>query len=169
MISRSKKDLVTKEEVKKWDVILRSQKLIAAFTGPFLDLKNMKKHLKEVELVLDVARQKQTEESIFSFEEYQIPAMISALKKEENLDIFLYRPVLELIEYDKQNGTVLVQTLQEFLRHPKNISEICEVLCIHKNTLYKRLDKIESIMKCDYRNGTIIMKIELTFEMLKMR
>ena len=91
--------------------------------------------------------------------------MISYLKQED-ISLFLYKPVLDLIAYDERHGTELVETLKEYLKYPKEIALICDALCIHKNTLYKRLDRIDSIMNCDYRNGTEIMKIELTLEML---
>ncbi len=169
LVSRNNHERITPEEISKWEMTLKGQKLIAAITGPFSNFKNMQEHLREVELVLEAAKKMNTDKSIFTFEEYQVKAMITALQKNGDISTFLYKPVMDLLEYDKKHGTELVWTLKEFLKHPKEIGEICETLCIHKNTLYKRLDKIDSIMGCDYRSGEIIMRIELTMEILDMQ
>ena len=168
LVSRSDNDLITKQEMDLWEQTLKSQKLIAAVTGPFQSFKKMKQHLRELELVLQAQKYKKEKGVLFLFEQYQAKAMLSSLRSREEIRIFMYQPVLELAEYDHIHGSELIPTLKEYLKHPKSISEICANLCIHKNTLYKRLDKIEAIMKCDYRNGEIIMKIELTLEMMEI-
>jgi sugar diacid utilization regulator len=167
LVSRSDNDLITQQEMELWEQTLESQKLIAAVTGPFKSFKNMKQHLREVELVLQAQKYRYEKGTLFSFELFQTKAMLSSLRSREEISIFMFPPVLELAKYDRVHGSELVLTLKEYLKHPKSINEICDVLCIHKNTLYKRLDKIESIMKCDFHNGEIIMKIELTFEMME--
>ncbi len=166
LISRFKGEIPNMNEIDTWRMSLKSQNLIGAMTGPFKDFSEIHKHMKEVGMVLEAILQNQDAENMYTFDEYQTKGMISYLKKEE-YDLFLYRPVLELIQYDDSHGTELVATLKEYLKHPKDIAAICDMLCIHKNTLYKRLDKIDMIMQCDYRNGYEIMKIELTLELLK--
>ena len=44
----------------------------------------------------------------------------------------------------------------------KKISEICDDLFIHKNTLYYRLDKIRDIMEEDFENPRVITQIQMT-------
>lgn len=166
LISRHKYELVDEDEMNSWEMSLKGQKLVGAITGPFYDFNDIHKRIKEVSMVLEAARKEERDKYIYSFDEYQTKAMISYLKKED-IDMFLYKPVLKLLNYDEKHGSELVDTLKEFLRHPKEIGSICDNLCIHKNTLYKRLDKIDSIMGCDYRDGLEIMKIELTLELLQ--
>jgi sugar diacid utilization regulator len=168
LVSRSDNDLITRQEMDLWEQTLELQKLIAAVTGPFKSLKKLKQHLREVELVLQAQKYIQEKGTLFSFEQFQAKAMLASLRSREEISIFMFRPVLDIAEYDRIHGSELVLTLKEYLKHPKNINAICDVLCIHKNTLYKRLNKIESIMKCDFHNGEIIMKIELTFEMMEI-
>lgn len=166
LISRFKEELISKEEMDLWEMSLESQNLIGAITGPFTDFKNIQQHMKEVRMVLDAAIRGKEKKHMYSFEEYQTKAMLTYIQKED-LNMFLYKPVLKLIDYDERHNTELVNTLKEYLKHPREIGAICDRLCIHKNTLYKRLDKIDSVMECDYRNGHEIMKIELTLEMLQ--
>ena len=165
LISRHEDELLTFDEMEGWNMSLESQNLIGAMTGPFTDFADIHKHMKEVRMVLDAVLQTDNQKNLYTFEEYQTKSMISYLKQED-ISLFLYKPVLDLIAYDERHGTELVETLKEYLKYPKEIALICDALCIHKNTLYKRLDRIDSIMNCDYRNGTEIMKIELTLEML---
>ena len=106
------------------------------------------------------------QQCIYIFDDYQIYAASKYLLEAGKSELVLYPPLMKLIEYDKKHKTNLTETLQEYLVNPKKPLEVCDKLFIHKNTLYKRLDRIDSIMNCDYRNGTEIMKIELTLEML---
>lgn len=168
LVSRSDHDLVTQREIDLWEQTLKSQKLIAAVTGPFQSFLKMKQHLREVELVLQAQRYWREKGPLFFFEQFQTKAMLSSLRSKEDIGLFKFQPVLDLAEYDRAHGTELILTLKEYLNHPKGIHEICDTLCIHKNTLYKRLDKIQSILKCDYTSGENVMKIELTFEMMQM-
>ncbi len=165
LISRFDNELLTEEEIESWDMSLKSQNLVAAITGPFTGFSDIHKHIREVRMLLDAMLETNENRNIYTFSEYQTKAMINYLKKED-IGLFLYKPVLALVEYDELHSTELVVTLKEYLQHPKEITAICNTLCIHKNTLYKRLEKIDSLMNCDIRNGHEIMKIELTLDLL---
>lgn len=168
LISREEYDLITSQEITEWERTLESQKIIAAMTGPFRSFEKMAQHLKELELVLHVQKATGKQWGLYTFDQYQIKAMLFSLDCAD-MEIFMYKPVLELAGYDHDHGTDLVHTLQEYLKSPKDIQSVCRSLSIHRNTLYKRLDRIESVMQCDYQDGKNIMKIELTLEMLEIR
>lgn len=167
LISRGAYDLITPQETAGWERTLEAQKIIAAMTGPFWSFENMAQHLKEVELVLQVQKATGKQWGLYTFDQYQIKAMLFSLDSAD-MEIFMYKPVLRLAEYDREHRTELVHTLQEYLKSPKDIQAVCGRLSIHRNTLYKRLDRIESVMQCDYQTGKNIMKIELTLEMLEL-
>lgn len=52
----------------------------------------------------------------------------------------------EIIRYDQQNGTELLQTLQVFLTHNQNATKAAESLFIHYNTLRYRLERIRDLI-----------------------
>lgn len=81
--------------------------------------------------------------------------------------MYLYPPLMELIDYDRANGSSLVDTLYEYLKDSKNPKAVYEKLYIHKNTLYYRLDKIKQIMGVNYEAADVQMKINLTFAILE--
>lgn len=167
LLSRDHRTPLTDREIENWKHFLQVQKLSLALTGPFTDFSNMREHTRRTDLLLRYNRTREVPEPVLIYEENQMRAMLALLSQQEDLRLFYYQPVVDLCSYDEAHGTELVKTLKEYLHHPKDIGTICDALHIHKNTLYKRLDKIDQIMDCDFRDGEIIMRIELTLEMMK--
>ena len=51
-----------------------------------------------------------------------------------------------LIEYDKKNSQCLLSTLREYLACMQNVSQAAQALYIHRNTMIKRVEKIEELL-----------------------
>lgn len=57
--------------------------------------------------------------------------------------------------------------LLKYLKKPKEPNVICEELNIHKNTLYKRLDKIRDVIGVDITEADTIMQFRLTLYLME--
>lgn len=164
----SRNEAITDYELRKWDSYLQSENLKAGFTGPFMDFQKMEEIKKEVHMALDAGKSRNPQCALYRFSDYQIDAMLEQMEQRTGLNAFLYDPLLRVLQYDEIHKTELAKTLRLYLQNPKEIQTICDQLYIHKNTLYKRLDKIRSIMKTDFVSAEEIMRIQLTFHMLKI-
>ena len=164
LISRHPFERITRAETEDWSVVLRNNDLKAAFAGPFRDPAKLKDYLPELELLL---RALKAEETVISLEDDRLKAMLLHLSEEERRH-FLYPPLLDLLEYDQRHHTELCSTLRSYLTDPRNISGICQQLHIHKNTLYKRLDRIRDILGCDLQNGETIAILETGIRILEL-
>ena len=69
--------------------------------------------------------------------------------------------ILPVYEYDMEHGTDLLPTLSEYIACCSSTSLICEKLHIHKNTLYSRLNKISSLIHCDFSNSDVLFNVNL--------
>jgi hypothetical protein len=58
-----------------------------------------------------------------------------------------HRETVRLLEYDTENNTNLLQTLEAYLRHNKSLKSAAEELFIHRSTMTYRLGCIEKIAK----------------------
>jgi DNA-binding PucR family transcriptional regulator len=76
--------------------------------------------------------------------------------------------IKKLKDYDVNNGTELIGTLSCYIENNYNVLKTAEYLYIHRNTLYKRLKKIESIMELDIKNAHKNLIIGLGLKLHKL-
>lgn len=167
----SVKQLRSPEEFLGTEKFLRSVGVRAGVSNAFKRLEDVRIFLDEANEALEMGRQTTPERSIYLFEDYAELSVAKNLIQSggRRPEMYLYPPLMELIFYDKANGSSLVETLREYLRDPKNPKAVYEKLYIHKNTLYYRLDKIKQIMGVNYEAADVQMKINLTFAMLEYK
>lgn len=165
LVSRSDSHPVTNYEETVWREYLYSSRLCAGLTGPFRDFAQIRNRRTEAELALSVCTRKGR--SLVWFQKAQINALSEYLRRQDMREMFYHRPTIALIEYDREHGSCLVETLQKYLQNPKEPNLICEELHIHKNTLYKRLTKIKEVMGDDFAAADTIMHFRLTLYLLE--
>lgn len=164
LISRGDSHLVSDYEQQVWREYLYTARLCGGLTGPFCDLDNVQARKTEAELALSVCVRKRR--SLLRFQEAQIEALAEHLRREHTAELFCHRPTLALLRYDGEHDTQLVETLRRYLKNPKEPLTVCEELNIHKNTLYKRLDKIRDVMGEDFADADTILQFQLTLYLL---
>jgi|GEM_PF-1836815 len=71
------------------------------------------------------------------------------------------RLVTPLEEYDRQHRTALVATLRAFLGNRMSVHETADVLFVHRNTLHKRLHRIEELLDVDLHSMDDVMELYL--------
>lgn len=64
---------------------------------------------------------------------------------------FVRRTVGPLLDYDRARGTDLAPTLEEYLASGRQHTATAAALCIHPNTLYQRLTRIDAVLGEDWR------------------
>lgn len=165
LISRSDKQPVTDYEQTIWSEYLYSSRLCGGLTGPFEDFSQMQNRRLEADLTLSICIQKK--KPLLRFQTSQIEALAEYLRWKNASELFYHRPTLALLDYDREHGTRLVETLLKYLKSPKEPNTICEELNIHKNTLYKRLDKIRDVMGVDITEADTIMQFRLTLYLME--
>lgn len=79
------------------------------------------------------------------YDELGFYKVLFAVKKREDLESFRDEVLDQLLEYDRQHGAELVDTLTIFLEENENFARVSERLFIHRNTLKYRLQKIIEI------------------------
>lgn len=167
LVSRSKSGRIDQGEMEQWNDFLKRNGLHAGITDAFYDFSQIHECYQETLLALRSGEAEHPEGGLYSFRSYQFDALLRVFPEKQKLTAFCYAPLMKLIQYDAENKTEFVPTLKEYIRHPKRTKEICDRLFIHKNTLYKRLEKIYDIMEIDLEDADQIMMIQATFHILK--
>lgn len=77
------------------------------------------------------------------------------------IDYFLH----DLIAYDQENNSNLVETLDIFLKNHHNIASASRDLFIHRNTLLYRLDKIKDILDYNFNDTNHTLSLQLALKL----
>ena len=67
--------------------------------------------------------------------------------KRERLDEIFRCTLMGIVDYDRENGTELIETLEKLIECDWETGEVCRLLYIHRNTLIKRKAKIVDLIK----------------------
>jgi PucR family transcriptional regulator, proline-responsive transcriptional activator len=140
---------------------LKGMTISAGVGNAYLDLKDMKKSLKEAEMALKIAKFSNSINNICAYNDLGIYSLLLNIKDYQILDKFYYDCLGSIIEYDKLNSKELINTLEMLLKESGNISLTSEKLYIHRNTLKYRIQKIEEITNSDLRNLKDCIKMEI--------
>ena len=77
--------------------------------------------------------------------------------------------IRSLVEYDKQNATNMVETLDCYFACNCNVSETAKALFIHRNTLIYRIAKIKSILGRDLKDSEERLLLQLGLRVYQVR
>lgn len=91
-----------------------------------------------------------------------IPLLLQSQDQTE-LVVFMENQLGPLLQYDKDNQTQLVYTLERFLAHNGNLRQTAEDCHVHLNSLKYRLQRIEEISHLDMHDGETRFRAQLAF------
>ncbi len=103
---------------------------------------------KEAQLVLQMQRAAITDS--FFFKDIGIYRILLQLKDNDLLQSFIQDYLQDLLDYDQEMGSDLFETLRVYLACNGSKKETAEQLFIVRQTLYHRIEKIESILGKDF-------------------
>src|SRR5699024_1337564 len=93
--------------------------------------------------------------------------LIDRINNKNDLKEIIEDYLAPLIEYDRKKGTELLKTVQVFFKNLGTRSKTAEELNIVRQTLYHRLNRIESLIGKDYMEPQNSMMIEFSMYALK--
>lgn len=80
-----------------------------------------------------------------------------------------YETILKpLDDYDHENDTCLMQTLETYLQNGQNSSKTAKKLYIHRNTMNYRMEQIKELLPLDLKNVDHIYLIQTAFYAKKL-
>jgi len=107
-------------------------------------------------------------EKVVHYENHMIVNLLRGDNSSDKLMDFYNNTVGKLVEYDKENGTNLIETMEAYFRQNGNISEAAKELFVHRNTLIYRIDKIKMILDSDLKDSEELLEIQLGFKIRNM-
>lgn len=103
------------------------------------------------------------QDGIYFYENFMIYHLLYEISGHPTLSK-IYKNTIERIQkYDLENNTVLLKTLEMLVDCDFSISQTSDRLYIHRNTLYKRINKLNSLLDFDIdkSENRLILQIAL--------
>lgn len=95
------------------------------------------------------------------FGELNVYRLLFQLEDKPELTAFCQETIGRLIEYDRTQGTALIETLTAYFAHKGNLSQTAEALFVHRNTLLYRMQRIREISGLDLDNPETRLSVQL--------
>lgn len=106
---------------------------------------------------------KLTNKNVAFFERMGLYRMLLSINDENLLREMLNETLGKLIEYDKDNGTNLIETLKLYIINGFSVREVSNQTYLHRNTINYRIRKIKEIMKNEMETMDEKLNILLAF------
>lgn len=92
---------------------------------------------------------------VISYEDLGIYQLLLEIPDKEIIRKYVDKYLGTLLEYDKKYEQELTLTLQIFLRQNGNIAAAAKELFVHRNTMLKRLEKIEELLNLSLKSAEV--------------
>jgi len=123
---------------------------------------------KEAIEALDIAEKLNYKGSLFQYEDFMIYNLLSSIENKSELERFYRNTIYRLYEYDKENNSNLIETLEAYFKYNNNISEASKGTFVHRNTFIYRMDKIKSILNTDFKDQNELLEMQLGLKAMKL-
>lgn len=140
----------------------------AGISSVFYNIEMLRDALSEAQDALVIGSEIDADKRIFHFSEYSPYVMLKHLSEHEKITRYCHRAIPLLIEYDKANGTDLLDTLQSYLDSNCSIKDTAEALFLHRNSVVYRLRKIEELCEMSLSDPSARFSLRMSFIILRI-
>lgn len=89
-------------------------------------------------------------------------------KKEIDLKFLCHPALLEMQEYDQKHHTEYLQDLELYLKSGKNINKAAKAACVHKNSMYYRISKMEEKFSISLADEDTCFSLQISLKILQL-
>lgn len=130
-------------------------------------IRNIRASYLQAVAALETGEKKDPTKWYYDFEEYCLDYMIYNCTGSLSPKELVPEGLLRMKEYDRQNKTFYLQTLEMYYREKCNTSRAAEVLFIHRTTFLERLRRIRRFLCMDLDDPKNRIYLILSMEVLK--
>lgn len=146
---------------------LESNQWVAGISNVFTDLSEMSRFYQQSVKSLELGRQIDAAGVLHHYAHYAIFHAFEASAGEVDLHEICHPGLRQLADSDDPADRELLQTLAVYLSDLKNPTGVAADLHIHRNTLFYRINKIESLLGCELNRGDVIFDLLLSFKLIR--
>lgn len=136
---------------------------------PTARLINIRRSFTQAQEAIRVSGGLHSNDGVHFYEDLIIYQLLSSgVENEKSMELYTLS-IRNLVEYDQQNETNMVETLDCYFACNCNVSETAKALYIHRNTLIYRIDKIKTILGRDLKDSEERLLLQLGLRIYQVR
>lgn len=116
--------------------LMRDFRMECMISLPFRDFMQLRDHF---ELIRSAMNLREADETITMYQSVMGKHIVSEMSRSIPIRALCHPSAVQICEYDRQNGTELLLSLEKYLYHNQSLQEAAEEMYIHRNTLNYRL------------------------------
>lgn len=144
--------------------MLDGNSVSAGVSSIFYEPERMRACIEEAKQAFEVLRGCGIRHSARYYEEIGVYRFFYEFNNDVELKDYVMEILGELIQYDEENQSDYVNTLEVFLEQGQNIGETAAKLYVHRNTIAYRMAKISEILQLDMENTTQIFNLQFAYK-----
>lgn len=135
---------------------------------PFDDAVNLKIHYEQALQALQIADLLNLTDLLCRYQKLYIYQILLYAKKEADLQFLCEPAVLEMQAYDRCHHTEYLNDLELYLSCGKNINKTAQKACVHKNSMYYRISKMEEKFGFSLADEETCFSLQLSLKILQL-
>lgn len=145
---------------------VRDQLFHVGVSFEFSDFSALAHYYHQALAATEFGKRNHPDEWIYRFEKYALEYFtLYGISKMEPRHL-CHPDLIFLAQYDKENNTDLLHTLEVYLTCGLNATETAAELFIHRNTLYQRVTRIEHLIQSKLSNPTTRLYMQISFSFM---
>lgn len=146
---------------------LAGNNVSAGVSSIFYEPERMKACIEESKNAFQVLRGCQVHHQARYFEEIGIYRFFFEFNNDVELKEVVMNNLGELFQYDEENNTDYVNTLEIYLNENCNIGATAEKMFLHRNTVKYRIERIREILDVDLNNVNVGFNLRFAYKIRK--
>ncbi len=146
---------------------LTGQNLAAGVSQIAYHLRNLSTRHQQASKALKMGLLLEGAGPLFCYDSYSIYHCLELCADQVDLLQLCHSAAKKLESYDRKNGTELMGTLHAYLACHRNRNDAAQRLYIHRNTLSKRLEKINDLIHVDFSDAETAFHLMFSFRVLE--
>lgn len=128
---------------------------------PTPDINRLKQSYEQAAECITFSMKRQLKQKIVSYDELGLYQLFSDIKTIEKLDNYVSYQIGNLISYDMENNTQLIETLYVYLQNNCNLLHTADAMYTHRNTIKYRLSRIQEILGCNLKDAAVRLNLHV--------
>jgi len=146
----------------------KNSKIIIGIGKACPEFFDMKKSFIQAQEAIRLSTQINDKLMISFYEELLIYHLLDSVNSRETLEELYQSSLGKLIEFDQQNNSNLIDTLEQYFKSSGNISEAAKSMFLHRNTFIYRFEKIKTILNSELKNPDEVFKLQMGLLIMKI-
>ena len=139
---------------------LKEKSLFSGLSNAFFDLTGLKAAYEQSKKAIPL-RKRYSDNTYFARYEDLILGHLLEIANENGMSVlsFCHPFVTRVYEYDKTHETEYLKTLAAYVFNFRNLQKTADVLYIHRNTAYHRINNLKEMFGIDFENPRLYFKL----------